>query len=620
MAGSTIWAPVGEQGPPGPEGPMGPQGPAGPAGPDTAAFAAQLANVANPAFGSALVGRSSQIVPTIAAIRALLKTSPSGYAEVRNDKIQSGYYYDSLDSISADDGGQTLVAGDGGRWKLANNGTIAVTQFESIQQAMSSTAKNLVFPAGTYNITANATWPTGKTYTFAQGAQLNVSGGVTLTIAGVVRGYYGQIFTGSGIVTGIRDVSVIWFGAGLGGANDSPAIQAAHDCSKGGLNSDGTDFVVRLVRNMTIASTITLLPTINFPLQFVGYNSAFACKFTLATVFTGSIAVLVNGNVDPTQGISDFVVSGFVIDRGANTTCTAGIQFGTGVTAKISGFKEALVSNVFVQGFPIGFNITDIRLIKFDRCTAWSDQLAGSIPCQVTVTSSTSFTGDIDFHNCQWVGHQTSGKGFTINNSINAAQIKGVRLHANIFYKGARFFEVYASAGGIIGDIWLNPGCQFDGVGQNMVWIEGTGAGTTIDSIHLSHVYMRGTSGDYQLRVAGAASARVSNIWVTDCWFANVNQLAVYFSGITSFNFDRNQFLDITNAAGPAALFDSCTRYSACNNILSRTGSQALTYFIQTGGTSNYYNICNNIGGGIVATAVVSDLGGGAQKTLTGNI
>lgn len=42
MASSTIWAPIGEQGPPGPPGPPGPEGPPGPAGPGLDAYIALL--------------------------------------------------------------------------------------------------------------------------------------------------------------------------------------------------------------------------------------------------------------------------------------------------------------------------------------------------------------------------------------------------------------------------------------------------------------------------------------------------------------------------------------------------------------------------------------------------
>jgi hypothetical protein len=162
MAGSSIWAPVGDKGPTGDQGPPGPEGPQGPQGapgPDAAAFNAfVLALQAD--GGDSLVGHiagatvqqkftqlDNQIaalggggqvaaLANITALRALanpvggaptLAATKGYYAQ--GDAGAGFYYYDAVDTTSADNGGTIIVATAGGRWKLLHDGTVHVEQF-----------------------------------------------------------------------------------------------------------------------------------------------------------------------------------------------------------------------------------------------------------------------------------------------------------------------------------------------------------------------------------------------------------------------------------------------------------------------------------------------------------
>jgi hypothetical protein len=84
--------------------------------------------------GASLVGGGDQVVASIIALRALLKTSPSKNAFVTGyyaagDGGGGSYWYDSTDTTTADNGGTVIVATDGGRWKLAMHSSIDVKQF-----------------------------------------------------------------------------------------------------------------------------------------------------------------------------------------------------------------------------------------------------------------------------------------------------------------------------------------------------------------------------------------------------------------------------------------------------------------------------------------------------------
>lgn len=104
-----------------------------------------FSNTSDVAKGSALIGRNAQVVNSVAALRTLLKTSPSKFASTAGyylpgDFGKADYYLDEADATSVDNGGTIIVANDGGRWKLMHNGRVDVAQFGVTYNATDSRA------------------------------------------------------------------------------------------------------------------------------------------------------------------------------------------------------------------------------------------------------------------------------------------------------------------------------------------------------------------------------------------------------------------------------------------------------------------------------------------------
>lgn len=131
-------------------------------GAQVASFATDLAA----ANGASLVGGANQVVASITALRALLKTSASknalttGYYAA-GDGGGGAYWYDASDTTTADNGGSVIVATDGGRWKLAHGGTVSIKQFgakgdgatnddAAIQAAINSGIRRIYVPSGRF--------------------------------------------------------------------------------------------------------------------------------------------------------------------------------------------------------------------------------------------------------------------------------------------------------------------------------------------------------------------------------------------------------------------------------------------------------------------------------------
>ena len=97
------------------------------------ALKADLANTVDLLKGSALVGRVSRVVDSIAQLR-LLPVSGSKHAfatgyYVQGDGGGGSYFYDATDAATLDNGGTVIVAASGARWKLTQKQGIDWRQF-----------------------------------------------------------------------------------------------------------------------------------------------------------------------------------------------------------------------------------------------------------------------------------------------------------------------------------------------------------------------------------------------------------------------------------------------------------------------------------------------------------
>lgn len=526
------------------------------------------------------------------------------------------------------------IAATAGAWVRVFDGRVFARWFGTGQAAVAAAnamADDITIDRD-FAITSTATWGNGKNYLFIGSGKLSVATAVTLTIRGVVHAGIWQglptsaprkIFdcTGTGKVIGIRFVKPEWWGAvGDGTTDDQPELQAAHDCVEASSTSDGgrPEIELRGSANYGLGAQLTLRPTANINLKFTGAGPIFGgSRFTTLTSFStggGTAAIRIEGNSDSIQKIAAFDIGNFGIIRTTGSALVGLWIGGNGTTTDLIGVQQSPVHDVHVDNFAFGFRAANCRLIDFNRCSAWCASVSGSVGCLITIDGASAFTGDLNFNDCQFVSDPaTSRKCVSITSQIASAQIKGIRFNNVIFYKGDRFLEIYASSGGIIGDIWVNPGCQFDGFGNTAVHIESTGANSIIDSIFVCGTYIRGiNNGQIAIRATVSSSGKIRDVHTdgNQIFSLGTGARAIFFDGVIGGTCGRNIITDIDSAGSQAILIDNSSRIGIDGNVLNRSGAQTIAYLVTIGAGSTYCSASNNIALPFATSGVVQNLGG----------
>lgn len=482
----------------------------------------------------------------------------------------------------------------------------------------SSWAGNLVID-GTLNITD--TGAMGCDVIVRSGA-ISVAAGKKLTMTGSFKAPERQIFTGAGVVVGINTVKPEWWGASRT-ANSASAIEAAFNCAMDGV---GLKRKAMFINSMTIERTVTLMMKTQGHIDIIGGgNNIAGGRLVVAESFAGSVAMKIVS--DGVNDIASFRMSDFAVENNSTRSVVTAYQFGD-LNAQLSGICQNVISRVSAHGFGYSFDVINSRMLTFEACASWANGAPTSngirlrtLGAAVAEGVTGAFVGDCRIFNCQF---EPAGAGscFAIQISIDNHQCKGVVMSSTALYKstGGTQFIVAASAGGIIGDVFIDASTQWDGVSKQMINITSDGAGSYVDDIIFNGVYLRGASDPQSVRMVASNGGVISNVRMPNCWLANAVAPVIYADGVKSLSICGSQFHDITTGGGTTHCVVA-TNFSGAinNNLASRTGAANFYGFIQIGGSSNDYQAQGNSAGGIPTNAVVTDAGSGARKFVGNN-
>lgn len=486
-----------------------------------------------------------------------------------------------------------------------------------------------LYITGRHRIASNLTLQSDLVFI---GGTLEPVTATTTTCEGIVTGGLSPLFAGAGSVVGIREVRPEWFGAVRDGTtDDAPAINEAWTCVAESADSRGPrPTMLFAAGSYGIASTVRVAPTLNIPLKMTGQGWAIGgTRFQVLSSFDdtdGAMALHIDGNTDVSQKVASIEIGDFgIIPYTAGATdCTIGLQVGT-VGKDLIGVQQSQVRDIHLSdGFVTPMNLLNFRLIDFNRCSTWNRTLTGGGSAVKFPGDATGplFTGDINFNSCQFVGH--TGVGLVqINPSVSTYQVRGIRFNNCTWYHSDKSLEMSPSGGAIVGDIWVNPGCQFDGQQRNAVHMYPTGANTVLDNIHIDGCYFRGIDTGYNAVDFGAlSSARCDSIWVTGNWFANIadGSKAVLAQDCSNVHIDFNSLTECNSTTAEMILLaQNVLSFTVIGNTLKQVTGITVDHLVTIGTGSNYGAAVHNSTNGSASIGSVQVLSAGANLTTTPN-
>jgi hypothetical protein len=223
------------------------------------------------------------------------------------------------------------------------NGTAtSAASFAAAASAANDKAKTVIVTTPV-TLAANLTWPSDRTLKVVYGGSINVPSGITLTINGSVDFPLSQVFTGSGSVTGLRDIYLEYYGAALDGTtDDTTAIDRA---------------------NTTLAASTAAKPCtlhITGPTVYKGTSKLGAITLTGvsgASIDFGSRGKLLMDNLSAGKGTtSGLFISGPATEITINNpyilwpTAPSTRSTGDGITVKGYPADENTVKNISILG------------------------------------------------------------------------------------------------------------------------------------------------------------------------------------------------------------------------------------------------------------------------------
>lgn len=406
---------------------------------------------------------------------------------------------------------------------------------------------------------------------------------------------------------------------GNGVADDTAAIQAI-------LNAY-TD--VRLAAGSYLISSTLTINMNNAHYRVVGEGAYFS-NFIAKSSFTGTAAFRVYG---PTGIVLDYRIGGFsIINQTAGSGATYGFDLGANNASFMGGNTKSEIFDVVCSGFAFNFLCQGVRQVVFKRCAAWNTDNSNTSTTSefgwyVFANGTSSFAGDMDFDACQVVSSST-GTGVALTDQGTGGSVRGIRFRNHTQYFGAIGLSLGNSgSGSTIGDIWVNPGCQFEGQGSGtMIDLQPSAAGTVISDVHVQGVYGSGSGWNHHFLANATNGGALHFIWILDNFLANPlasGSIDIVGTGgdCRGLTICGNQIYSPQSmgSSGIGIYLETTIQSTVNNNSFVGTGSAALWVVQFTGSGSLAMVAIGNNGGALCSNSPCVDNATGQTAIVANN-
>ncbi|MBU3887631.1 DUF4043 family protein [Methylosinus sp. KRF6] len=471
--------------------------------------------------------------------------------------------------------------------------------------AAEASDRAVMFPFGVECVpTTSRTIAPKATWVFADGGKINPAAGAHIKLfADVQAGRY-QIFGGAGTVVGIAQSKAEWWGANgiYGNTADSAAAinscvasaQASFDpASPNAFSASNGSPSCSLGHGFfNVCSPVNLYPGQAKPIELSGvgsYNSG--TWISACSAFTGGSVIAVHGIAAEETSLHQIRLAKLHIHNPTKAAGSAenGIWFNPeGSGYWLNGlYRSSIIDDVFVAGFKNDYRFTNTLQVELTRSGAnardTSDKTNATGVLIETAgdnsVTNVAHSGEIHFHGFQTnlcPGNNVSYCANTVNvdfklSDTGPSDIAAVTFDANtIFEPAAAGIRGRTGVYGTIGDVYVDPGTQFDGVGCNYIDFEAS-AGGTIYNINVDHVYHTGVANTSCVphRWVNAGGAMFHIFDTNNHFVLGPTGTAIQFYGVAEFTAIGNQISGTNASAQAISVAASSVGQVANNNIHS---------------------------------------------------
>jgi len=416
------------------------------------------------------------------------------------------------------------------------------------------------------------------------------------------------------------------FGAtGDSTTDDTASLQAFFNY----VTTNGAIGIITAGQYKVTAPLTIAITTKSFSIQGAGAQSTI---INAASTFAGGTKVLqITGNGTAVSwDMGAFSIQG---TYGSTGSATTGLEIGDSASATIGllGYTFSRISQVYVTGFATLWNVVHTRMIHFEDCAGWGNDVTNQT-C-LSITQNGSFTGDLFFERCQFVNkNDTGNKCVSItsptgpyNSTTGANSIGGIKFSVCDFYAGEKAFYIQAAAASLISDIWLMPGCQFDQQTTNAIWVESFNTNTIVENINIESCYVNKSSSDTITFTSTGSGGALRSLLVQNCDIIKAQAKAInFFSSaanlINNVFVNNNSIVDAVTPSNGAIFFNDATNVQVSGNSAEQSFSAGKPkYLIEfTSGTTGITCI-GNFGADNIVTALILDSSASVPKTVANN-
>lgn len=449
----------------------------------------------------------------------------------------------------------------------------------------------------------------GAPYTFP--GNVTVQGTLTAQSASITGALTAYSANGWGYVApGVNGV------IGNGVTDDTAAIQAIFNAYTNIFIAPGTYLISStLIKNLTGVGHCRIIGS-------GAYYSHFLAKSSIGA-FTAAIQITVPNGV-----ANDYQIGGFSV---VNQTAGSGASYGFFLNGSgtAGGNTKSLAFDIVSSGFGVNFLQQSTRMLVWERCASWNLDnsnvaTSGETGWYLYTASNGDFCGDCDFDACVTRSSATGAGVSLTDQGTTGSKISGIRFRNHTFYNANVGLNcVLSGANSGIADIWINPGCQFDGSTSNACILMNAGAsGTSILDFHVSETYFSTANTGTHIKGQVSNGGALNSIFLKGNWHLGNAGGAVDIrgtGGTASLINVSNNISKGNDNTGTVFYLENVSN-ATVNGNTGANGAVTATNFIQVNDVNagDWISVTGNNSGGI-ATTPVSISGGSVTHSVNAN-